>query len=252
NGKVLFAAGPIDGINYSGPTTFFEYDPSNNAVTQVGRFNVQPYETRMLVLPSGQVLVNVGTSTLEIYTPDLRPQAHWRPTISHISAAGAAYTLWGTQLNGLSEGAAYGDDAQMASNYPIVQLTDSSGQVSYARTWNWDSTGVAPGTTPESVDFMLPLADGPGIYRVTVIANGIPSVPVVAVIGAPTLNDTVTLDTTSGSGPATVDVTLAIPPSSPGPVSSSPRRSRGSTSSPAGAPTPSTCAARWPARPPGS
>ena len=33
------------------------------------------------------------------------------------------YTLRGTQLNGLNEGASYGDDAQMASNYPLVQLT---------------------------------------------------------------------------------------------------------------------------------
>src|SRR5271166_914662 len=208
NGKVLFAAGPIDGVNYSGPTTFFEYDPSTNAVTQVEKFNVQPYETRMLVLPSGQVLVNVSSPTLWVYTPDLGPQPQWRPTISHISSAGvSAFTLWGTQLNGLSEGAAYGDDAQMASNYPIVQLTDSTGQVSYARTWNWDSTGVAPGTTPEHVDFMLPLTDGPGVYRVTVIANGVASAPVVAVIGS-TANDSVILDSTSGSGPAAVVVTL--------------------------------------------
>jgi hypothetical protein len=212
NGKVLFAAGPIDGKNFSGPTTFFEYDPSTNAITQVGQFNSQPYETRMLVLPSGQVLVNVSSNVLQVYTPDSGPQASWRPTISHISAAGAAYTLWGTQLNGLSEGAAYGDDAQMASNYPIVELTDSSGKVSYARTWNWDSQGVAPGNTPEHVDFMLPLSDGPGIYLVTVIANGIASTPVAAVFGSQTLNDSVIVDSTSGSGPAAVDLTLQIPP----------------------------------------
>jgi hypothetical protein len=210
NGKVLFSAGPIDGTNYSGPTTIFEYDPNTNAVTQVGSFPAQPFVTRMLVLPSGQVLVNVGYTTLWVYTPDLAPQPQWRPTISHISAAGAAYTLWGTQLNGLSEGAYYGDDAEMASNYPIVQLTDSRGKVSYARTWNWDSTGVAPGNTPESVDFMLPTTDGADIYTVRVIANGIASVPVVAVIGLPTLNDSVIVDSTSGSGPAAVDLTLTL------------------------------------------
>ena len=34
NGKVLFAAGPING-SFPGPTTIFEYDPSSNTISQV-------------------------------------------------------------------------------------------------------------------------------------------------------------------------------------------------------------------------
>jgi hypothetical protein len=37
--------------------------------------------------------------------------------------------LKGTQLNGMSAGAAYGDDVEMDSNYPIVYLKAMDGQV---------------------------------------------------------------------------------------------------------------------------
>ena len=44
------------------------------------------------------------------------------------------FTLTGTQLNGISAGATYGDDAEMDTNYPIIQLKakDGSGKV-YSR-----------------------------------------------------------------------------------------------------------------------
>ena len=71
------------------------------------------------------------------------------------------FLLRGTQLNGLSQAVGYGDDYAAATNYPIVKLTEvSTGQVSFARTYNWSSTGVALGTdthpTPTSTDFELP------------------------------------------------------------------------------------------------
>ena len=62
---------------------------------------------------------------------------------------GRAVSLTGTQLNGLDEGAEYGDDNQMAENYPIVQVTDTkTGDVYYATTSNWSSVGVATGSVP--------------------------------------------------------------------------------------------------------
>src|SRR5262249_28071531 len=56
-----------------------------------------------------------------------------------------------------------------------------SGHVSFARTFDWSSTGVATGNTPESVEFTLPAGDGPGAYLLSVIANGIASDPVLYV-----------------------------------------------------------------------
>ena len=89
----------------------------------------------MLVLPTGQVLINNGGVQLYVYTPDLPPVAAAMPTITGIAEnADGSFLLTGTGLNGISEGAGYGDDAEMASNYPIVRLTDPSGHVYYART----------------------------------------------------------------------------------------------------------------------
>src|SRR5262249_33106664 len=86
------------------------------------------------------------------------------------------YTLTGTQLNGLSEGAAYGDDVEMSSNYPIVELTSGGGAVSFARTFNWPAA-VATDGTPVATQFTLPAGLPVGTYSLTVVANGISSAP---------------------------------------------------------------------------
>ena len=109
------------------------------------------------------------------------PQAAWQPTITSIVANGGnSYTLTGTQLNGISAGASHGTGTEMDTNYPIIELhaTDGSGQVYFARTSNWSSTGVATGSTPETTDFTLPSTMPYGTYSLTVVANGIASAPV--------------------------------------------------------------------------
>src|SRR5262249_44310357 len=126
NGHVFFAAGATPNF-FGGNVGFFDYDPVANTITTIGdpwdSSNVNVFDTFMLVLPTGQVLVSAYTG-LYIYTPDGTPNPAWQPTISGITRNGNSnFTLTGTELNGLSEGASYGDDGQMASNYPIVQLT---------------------------------------------------------------------------------------------------------------------------------
>jgi hypothetical protein len=93
------------------------------------------------------------------------------------SNGNGSYHLTGTGLNGLSEGAAFGDDNQMDSNYPLVRFTDGSGNVHYGRTYNWSSTGVMTGTNLVSTDFTLPPNLPAGSY-LEVVANGIASDPV--------------------------------------------------------------------------
>ncbi len=181
NGKVLLAASNIDGINFSGPTKIFELDPTTNTyadVTPSGVINTSggAYPDRMLVLPTGQLLVTDSITQFAVYTPDGAASAAWKPTITGITTnADGSFTLSGTQLNGLGEGAGYGDDDEMSTNYPIVQLTDASNHVSYARTYNWSSTGVATGNTPEITHFKPPA--GLNAVSVRVIANGIASDP---------------------------------------------------------------------------
>ncbi len=81
------------------------------------------------------------------------PNTGWEPSISSISAntlaPGSTYSLSGKQLAGLDQGAAYGDDVQDNTNFPLVRITNSStGVVTYARTANWSSVSVAPAPAP--------------------------------------------------------------------------------------------------------
>ena len=62
----------------------------------------------------------------------------------------------------------------MDSNYPLVRLTDGSGNVSYARTYNWSSTGVQTGGALVSTEFSTANIF-PGNYSLQVVANGIAS-----------------------------------------------------------------------------
>ena len=64
----------------------------------------------------------------------------------------------------------------MDSNYPLVRLTDGSGNVTYARTYNWSSTGVQTGGALVSTEFSAANIF-PGNYSLQVVANGIASDP---------------------------------------------------------------------------
>lgn len=182
NGKILCAVGPAQ--TFDSPTRFDEYDRVANTFTSVKgptglTYPTVTYATRMLDLPDGTVLFSSFSSQLYVYHPDGSPLAAGKPAINSITPnADGSYLLTGTLLNGISEGAGYGDDAQMNSNYPIVRMTDSAGIVYYARTYNWSSTGVMTGNTPSSTQFMLPGGLPAGTYSLVVAANGISSDPV--------------------------------------------------------------------------
>jgi hypothetical protein len=134
------------------------------------------------VLPNGQILVTDFSNTAEVYTPVGSPKAAWAPTISSpptVVARHGTYTLTGTQFNGLTQGAYYGDDEQGATNYPIVRLTNKgNGKVVYARTVNPNTMSIAPGTA-SSVTVTIPNVTELGSTDLVVIANGIASKPVV-------------------------------------------------------------------------
>jgi Putative Ig domain/Galactose oxidase, central domain len=188
NGKILCALGPITG--FGGPSSFYEYDYVANAFTQVnaptggltyGNTNNGPYILSMLDLPDGTVLLVGGqnSSSLYVYTPDGTPLAAGQPVINTVSQnADGSYHLTGTGLNGISEGAAYGDDEQMDSNYPLVRMTNSvTSNVYYARAYNRNSTSVQTGNRVLATEFSLPQNLPAGSYSLVVVANGNPSVP---------------------------------------------------------------------------
>jgi hypothetical protein len=177
--------GLVFGGIFSSPAQLFDFDP------KVGSMDPIPgpagsllsteaaFVTRMLVLPTGQLLLSDSSNQLYVYTPDGSPPASLRPKISDVNYTGnGAFRLTGVRLNGQSAGAAYGDDDQMDEDYPIVRLQNpATGNVYYCRTTNWDSVSV-DGQKPEKVDFTLNSAVTPGSYELTVVGAGIASQPV--------------------------------------------------------------------------
>jgi hypothetical protein len=137
-----------------------------------------PTPGSLLMLPTGQVLV--GGS--EVYNPAGTYQAGWAPTITSVSTSvsrGSTYKISGTQFNGLSQAAAFGDEYETATNYPLVRITNTaSGHVFYAKTHNHSTMGVATGSKIVSTNFDVPATMETGASTLEVVANGIPSAPV--------------------------------------------------------------------------
>ncbi|MBV9095493.1 MAG: hypothetical protein JO132_16730 [Streptosporangiaceae bacterium] len=183
DGNVLFDVSPCV---YNAPLAFFLYHASTNTLSPVpdvpNAANDSTYYTRLLVLPNGQILFNDGSSQMLVYTAGGTPKPAWAPSITSISTTtltpGRTARLSGIQLAGLSQGAAYGDDVQDNTNFPLVRITNSkSGVVTYARTSHWTSVSIAPGAA-SSTDFTVSTATPAGASTLVVIANGIASAPV--------------------------------------------------------------------------
>ena len=183
DGNALFDVSPCV---FNAPIVFMLYNAQTRTLSPVPNVpnaaNDSTFYTRLLVLPNGQVLFNDGSSDMEIYTAGGTPNPAWAPSINSISTtsltAGKSATLSGSQLAGLDQGAAYGDDVQDATNFPIVQITNAATHVvTYARTSNWSSVSVAPGAV-SSTRFTLPASTPTGASSLVVIANGIASAPV--------------------------------------------------------------------------
>jgi hypothetical protein len=170
---------------FSNPTQLFDYDPRAGRISPVHPALADPnlatdpaFISRMLVLPSGEVLFNDGAgSQLYVYTPAGSAASAYWPVIDRVAyTEEGEFTLTGTRLNGPSDASAYGDDVQSNENYPIVRLSNSSGLVFYCRSHDWTATGVD--NVLESVRFTLNPATVPGNYQLTVSAGGISSAPV--------------------------------------------------------------------------
>ena len=191
NGKVLFTCSPIgfgtDKTNiFTKPTSYYEYDPvantfaRQNAPTGGLTDNRQSYTTCMLCLPDGNILYSDEGSQLYIYQPGGSALASAKPAITGVKWHGnGTVEVSGVRFNGLNAGAAYGDDLQMDSNYPLVRFVSGS-SVYYGRTYNWSSTGVATGGQLVTTELTLPTTVfyNPGAYSMYVVANGVPSNPV--------------------------------------------------------------------------
>jgi hypothetical protein len=184
-GNIVLALSPIGPDEYAGPTYFYEYNYRTNAYTQVpapgGGMSVPYgcYHGYFLQMPYGKVLYAEYqiSNQCYIYSPigegNVEPSGI--PAITGITNQSCRnYTLTGTGLGGISEGACYGDDEQATSNYPIIKLT-SGANVYYARTFNWSSRGVRQGAATSTTQFTVSNTVPAGTYSLSVSVNGISS-----------------------------------------------------------------------------
>ena len=197
NGQVLLIAGnTVREVNngaiqfWSNPCTCYLFDQVANTISalapQPGNNGVDTWQSRLLTLPTGQVAFTTQTGgVMQILTIDAAvsaPNAAWKPVITGAPSSvlpGHTYSLTGTQFNGLSQTSSYGDDAGVATNYPIARMKKhGSNKINYLRSFAFSSLGIATGATPQTVSVKIPANLTPGVYDLVVVANGIPSDPV--------------------------------------------------------------------------
>jgi len=187
NGNVLFACATGPGFGNSGAFFFetdgFTYKPITPALS-----NDFPYQYSMLVLPTGEIFM---TNPSSIYTPSAAQKQYqdaWRPVIASIQkttlcAADTNIKISGTLFNGMTTGAAYGDDVQAATNYPLVRITNmASLHVFYCRTHDHSSMAVQDKTSTVSTYFDVNRNIEVGASTLVVVTNGIPSQPITVTI----------------------------------------------------------------------
>ena len=179
NGKVLMMASPFI---FQTPSTFLEWD--GNSLTTVppapNAANDSSFYGNMLILPTGQILFT-DFFFVSVYNPTGAYDPAWAPRIQSAPvrvSPGESYVISGHLFNGMSQGAAYGDDQQSATNYPLVRITNNAtGHVFYSRTHDHSSMAVAFNGIV-STHFDVPANQELGASQLVVVANGIPSPPV--------------------------------------------------------------------------
>ena len=137
----------------------------------------------MIVLPTGQILQrNSCGGYLRFYNPaNMNIQDSWRPLITALPAAicprAKNLKITGIRLSGMSHGAAYGDDCQTDTNYPLVRITNTKTKhVFYCRTHDHSSVAVQSPLSSHTY-FDVPSNIELGASVLEVVASGIPSLP---------------------------------------------------------------------------
>lgn len=206
NGHILIPTSP--GV-FGTPTHMFEWD--GTAFTEVAAPPNAPmnttYQQTMLMLPTGEVLLTDFSSDIELYTPTPGYPDEAVPVITGAPAPmtaaarvstdddpqplttasddpvtpvanlflGQTYKMPVLRMNGITQGAYYGDDQATYTNYPIVRLTyQDTGHVVYARTHHHSTRAIGPDKRGTTL-FDVPVSGERGLAQLQVIANGIPS-----------------------------------------------------------------------------
>jgi hypothetical protein len=172
------------------PSHFFEFSMDKKGNTRLVQVNdpgsaphISSYEGRFLELPTGQLLWDNDGQThhpeVATYTPKGAPEKSWLPVVSGVASTltigSTGNAISGTNFNGFSQGATYGDDAQMSTNYPLVRITNaSSGDVCFGRSYDFSTMGVWTTGSTNAV-FDIPSTCEAGASTLQVVVNGLAS-----------------------------------------------------------------------------
>jgi hypothetical protein len=185
DGNVVTEGSPGYGAT---PAHFWEFNISSGGsvtATEVNDTNTSGSSSNfcgnLIPLPTGQVLWDDSQYSTEVavYTPQGSPNSAWLPVVSSVSTTldvgSTGNAISGTNFNGFDLGGAYGDDAQAATNFPLVRITNNnSGDVCFARSYDFSTMGVwTTGTTNATFD--IPSTCASGASTLQVIVNGIAS-----------------------------------------------------------------------------
>ncbi|HEY4433936.1 MAG TPA: hypothetical protein VGM99_06000 [Candidatus Cybelea sp.] len=182
NGEGMIPESP--GV-YATPAQFFLFNEKKfkQIANPPDAINDSSYNVRLLVLPTGQILEDDGSTDVEVYSAKgaNAAVAGGRPQITSVATTlthGSSYKISGRRFNGLSQANFYGDDDQQASNYPLVRITNSgSGNLTYARTHGFSSMGIGSNKKVSAM-FDVPSKIQTGASTIQVVTNGIASNPV--------------------------------------------------------------------------
>lgn len=183
NGRILCALShtPTPDSVFYNRMWFYEFDYTADTFIRIqapdGSDSLEHpcYTTNMLALPDGSILYSrQGDNKYYTYVPSGVPLPAGKPTVNKVyTYLCDTFYATGTLFNGISEGAAYGDDWQMSTNYPIIRLSRND-TAWYASTYNWNYTGVMH-NGPDTTQFVLPAGLEEGTYQLQVVANGFAS-----------------------------------------------------------------------------
>jgi len=184
NGHVLLAASA--GL-FNTPAHMVEFDGTNLTEVAAPADSIydSSYNINFLLLPSGEVMETDFSGDVELYTQassgsSCHSSGSPAPELGSLSSnlvRGRTYTFSGEQLHGISAGVSYGDDAQAATDYPIVQITNrATGHVQYGRTHGFSNFSIARGAHSSAL-LDIPATLETGTSDLVVIANGIASDP---------------------------------------------------------------------------
>jgi hypothetical protein len=203
NGNVIVGTSP--GV-FKPDTHFFEWD--GQTFTEVAKppnaAADTTYQQMMLVLPTGEILMTDFSQDVELYTPapgivdtavpvitsapapltaargtsqPVRPLDQVADGITPVANIflGQTYKMSALRMNGVTQGAYYGDDDQAYTNYPLVRLTfHDTMHVVYCRTHDHSTRAISPDTTG-TTQFDVPATAERGLADLEVVANGIAS-----------------------------------------------------------------------------